>query len=50
MKDSSIVLEAVKNKVPPYMTPDKVLRIKEMPKNANGKIDRKALQSLYKEL
>lgn len=50
IKDSSIVLEAVKNKVPPYMTPDKVLRIKEMPKNANGKIDRKALQSLYKEL
>lgn len=50
VKDSNIVLEAVKNKVPPYMTPDKVLRIKEMPKNANGKIDRKALQSLYKEL
>ena len=50
IKDSSIVLEAVKNKVPPYMTPDKVLRIKEMPKNANGKIDRKALQSLYKNM
>lgn len=50
IKDSNVVLEAVKNKVPSYMTPDKVLRIKEMPKNANGKIDRKALQSLYKEL
>lgn len=50
VKDTSIVLNAVKNKVPPYMTPDKVLRIKEMPKNANGKIDRKALLSLYKEL
>lgn len=50
IKDNNVVLEAVKNKVPPYMIPDKVLRIKEMPKNANGKIDRKALQSLYKEL
>lgn len=50
VKDTSVILEAVKNKVPSYMTPDKVLRIKEMPKNANGKIDRKALQSLYKEL
>lgn len=50
VKDSTVVLEAVKKKVPPYMTPDKVLRIKEMPKNANGKIDRKALMSLYKEL
>lgn len=50
VKDPSVILEAVKNKVPSYMTPDKVLRIKEMPKNANGKIDRKALQSLYKEL
>lgn len=50
VKDTNIVLEAVKNKVPPYMTPDKVLRIKEMPKNANGKLDRKALQEIYKTL
>ena len=28
----------------------KFLRIKEMPKNANGKIDRKALQTIYKDL
>lgn len=50
VKDSNIVLDAVKKRVPPYMVPDKTLRIKEMPKNANGKIDRKALMSLYKEL
>lgn len=50
VKDTNIVLEAVKNKVPEYMTPDKVLRIKEMPKNANGKLDRKALQEIYKTL
>ncbi|MCM1115786.1 MAG: AMP-binding protein [Clostridium sp.] len=50
VKDTNIVYQAVKNKVPPYMLPDKVLRIKEMPQNANGKIDRKALQTSYKEL
>lgn len=50
VKDPSIIFEAVKNKVPSYMMPDKFLRIKEMPKNANGKIDRKALQTIYKDL
>lgn len=50
IKDTNKVLDAVKNKVPPYMTPDRVLKIKEMPKNANGKIDRKALQDIYKTL
>lgn len=49
-KDSEAVYEAVKSKVPPYMMPDSVLRISEMPKNANGKTDRKALLSLYKDL
>lgn len=50
VKDPNVVLAGVKAKVPPYMYPDKVLRIKEMPKNANGKLDRKKLQTLYKEL
>ena len=50
VKDPSIIFEAVKNKVPSYMMPDRFLRIKEMPKNANGKIDRKALQTIYKDL
>lgn len=50
IKDPNKILDAVKNKVPPYMTPDRVLRIKEMPKNANGKIDRKALKDIYKTL
>lgn len=44
-KDSNIVLDAVRAKVPTYMVPDKFIRIKEMPKNANGKIDRKYLSS-----
>lgn len=42
-KDTSAVLAAVRGKVPAYMLPDKVIRMKEMPKNANGKIDRKQL-------
>lgn len=49
-KDAELVREAVKSKVPSYMMPDKFLRIKEMPKNANGKIDRKALLGIYKDL
>ncbi len=42
-KDTGIILSAVQSKVPAYMIPDKVVRIKEMPKNSNGKIDRKLL-------
>ena len=37
------MITAVRSKVPEYMIPDKVVRIKEMPKNSNGKIDRKYL-------
>ena len=42
-KDTSVILTSVKEKVPSYMLPDKVIRMKDMPKNANGKIDRKQL-------
>lgn len=42
-KECDAILEAVRKMVPPYMIPDKIIRIKEMPKNANGKIDRKLL-------
>ncbi|MCM1285999.1 MAG: AMP-binding protein [Acetobacter sp.] len=49
-RDAELIREAVKSKVPAYMMPDKFLRIKEMPKNANGKIDRKALLGIYKDL
>lgn len=50
VKDANVVLEAVVNHVPSYMVPDKVLRIREMPINANGKINRKELLSIYKTL
>lgn len=42
-KDPAKVLSAVKAKVPAYMIPDQILRRKDMPTNANGKIDRKKL-------
>lgn len=47
--EKDAVFNQVKNSVPTYMVPDEVLRIKELPKNANGKIDRKELLSLYKQ-
>lgn len=49
-KDSAAVLSAVKAKVPGYMIPDQILRRKDMPKNANGKIDRKELTRELEEL
>lgn len=42
-KDPGKILSTVEGKVPAYMIPDQILRCKEMPKNANGKIDRKKL-------
>lgn len=46
-KQTDIVLDAVRRKVPSYMLPDRVIRVKEMPKNANGKIDRKQLTERF---
>lgn len=42
-KDSTLILNELRNNVPSYMIPDEVIRLKEMPKNANGKIDRNIL-------
>ena len=45
--DKDSVYEQVQNNVPVYMLPDEVIRIKELPKNANGKIDRIQLLKIY---
>ena len=37
------------SKLPAYMRPNKFIRIKQMPYNANGKIDRKLLKESYQE-
>lgn len=36
--------EAISGKLPAYMRPNKFIRVKQMPYNANGKIDRKLLK------
>ena len=50
VKNTDTVLSGVMKKVPSYMYPDKVIKIKEMPQNANGKIDRIYLSANYKKL
>lgn len=47
IKDRDEVLQQTADKVPPYMRPDEVIRIKQMPYNANGKIDRQRLLKEY---
>ena len=40
---------ALTQKLPPYMQPNRLVRLKVLPKNANGKIDRTALQAQFKQ-
>ena len=47
IKDTDEVLQQTADKVPSYMCPDEVIRIKQMPYNANGKIDRQRLLKEY---
>ena len=44
------LLEAVKQKVPYYMVPNTIIKAKQMPINANGKIDRNYLKNNYESL
>lgn len=45
-KDVAKTAQDVKAFLPAYMQPSRVIRIEEFPLNANGKIDRKALQAI----
>lgn len=49
-KTNEEVLTELKNKIPDYMIPERVIKISQMPINANGKIDRKELLKIYKTL
>lgn len=40
------VIVYLKSKLPPYMMPNRTIRLDKMPFTANGKIDRKSLQSM----
>lgn len=47
IKDAAQVRSFVNAKLPAYMHPDSVIRIKSMPYNANGKIDRAKLKEQF---
>jgi len=44
--DSIFIRNFLKKNLPDYMIPKKIIQLKELPKNANGKIDRKQLINL----
>ncbi|MFJ8751948.1 citrate/2-methylcitrate synthase [Streptomyces sp. NPDC102441] len=46
---SSVNIEAVEQVLPPYMVPQKIVNLDEMPLNVNGKIDRKGVVELLAE-
>lgn len=43
---TEIITRQIKEKVPSYMMPDRVVVMNQLPRTANGKIDRKALVSI----
>lgn len=47
--DSSGIRTALSKLIPQYMIPTRILICKQLPKNANGKLDRKKLKSDYME-
>ena len=49
-KDAAEIMNALKSRLPDYMLPQKIIRIKAMPINANGKTDRKWLTANYKNI
>lgn len=44
---NQLIRETMKQKVPSYMLPNVIMSVQNMPKNQNGKIDRKALKEHY---
>ncbi len=47
--DKKVLLQSLKEKLPPFMIPQTAKQLQEMPVNKNGKIDRQALFTMYKE-
>jgi tetratricopeptide (TPR) repeat protein len=45
-KPAAELIQTVARVVPPYMVPKRVILLSDLPKNANGKIDRVVLQSM----
>ena len=49
-KNTEEVGKTLKSRLPNYMLPESIIRIKSMPVNANGKTDRKWLTANYKNI
>jgi D-alanine--poly(phosphoribitol) ligase subunit 1 len=49
MTDSEL-MNKLSEKLPVYMRPNVIKRIKQIPYNQNGKIDRKLLKQTYKDI
>ena len=44
------ILEFSSKKLVKYMQPNKIIKLPKMPHNANGKIDRAKLKTMYEEM
>lgn len=49
-RDKKDLEKELKEILPPFMVPNKTIRLEEMPLNKNGKIDRHALEAIYQKL
>lgn len=48
--DDTAIMDVLSERLPAYMRPNVIKRIKQMPYNQNGKIDRKLLKQNYKNI
>lgn len=46
----SVLRAGLASKIPGYMRPDKIIFLEQLPKTLRGKVDRRELQQLYKEI
>jgi amino acid adenylation domain-containing protein len=44
--DADRMTDALKNRVPPYMIPNRIIALEKMPLNSSGKVDRRALRQM----
>lgn len=48
--DNKFIMDSLKQKLPNYMCPNKIIKLEKMPYNANGKVDRVWLKNNYRTL
>ena len=47
--DAKRIIMELKEKIPAYMIPNRIITLKEMPFNTSGKVDRLALSQILEE-